>query len=82
MLNQPKRGLPPHSSSSNLSEVPQVWLEGQSFPVCLPSVWFSPFTLRLHQGGVGGSYHPQMAGYQDSLLPRRLADPSSGQPVL
>ena len=82
MLKQPKGCLLPHSNSSGLSEVPQVQLEGQSVPICLPSLWFSPFTLRLHQGGEGGSYHPQTAGYQDPLLPRRLADPSLGQPGL
>ena len=38
MLNQPKGCLPPHSNSLDLSEVPQVRLQGQSFPVCcLPS---------------------------------------------
>ena len=70
MLNRPKGHLLPHPNSSGLSEVPPVHLAGQSVPVCLPSLWFSPFTLHLHQGGEGGSYHPQTAGYQDPLLSR------------
>ena len=78
MHDQPKRRLLPHTDSLGLSEVPQVHLEGQSFPVCLLPFWFNPFFLRLHQEGEGGSNHPQTAGYQDPLLPRRLADPSSG----
>ena len=70
----------PRPDSSSVSQMAQIHLERQNFPIQGSSLWAQPGPLGVYSDRPGSLHCGSFKGYSSGSIPRRLDD-FSGQPV-